>query len=91
MLRLLEALLKASPKVKSFQIIANDPIDYGNFLLKVHCELTFGRTFQIRFRAVAGHTFLLLLRIYTDKPLLTALGQRHLFFQSHELSAPLPQ
>jgi hypothetical protein len=32
MLPLVEALLQASPKVKSFQIIDNDPVDEGNFL-----------------------------------------------------------
>ena len=55
MLPLLEALLRASPKVKSFQIVDADPIDQGNFLFKIRCELTSGQTLQIRLRAVAGH------------------------------------
>lgn len=68
MLPLLEALLKASPKVKSFQIIDSDPIDDGNFLLKVRCELTSGQTFQIRLRAVAGH-IRYSYQEFTDRPL----------------------
>jgi len=55
MLPRLEALLQAFPKVNSFQIIDNDPIDEGNFLLKIRCELTSGQTLQIRLRAVAGN------------------------------------
>ena len=54
MLPLLEALLQASSKVKSFQVIDNDPIDEENFLFKIRCELASGRTFQIRLRAVSG-------------------------------------
>lgn len=54
MLPLLEALLQASSKVKSFQIIDNDPIDGDNFLFKIRCELTSGQTLQIRLRAVSG-------------------------------------
>jgi hypothetical protein len=54
MLPRLEALLQASGKVKSFQIIDNDPIDEANFLFKIRCELTSGQTLQIRLRAVAG-------------------------------------
>lgn len=68
MLPLLEALLKASPKVKSFQIIDNDPIDEGNFLFKIRCVLVSGQTFQIRLRAVAGH-IRYSYQEFTDKPL----------------------
>ena len=68
MLPLLEALLRASPKVLAFHVIDNDPVDQGNFLCKIRCELTSGRILQIRFRAIAGH-----LRYsyqeFTDKPL----------------------
>ena len=39
MLPQLEAVLRASPKVKTFQIIDNDPIDGSNFLFKIRCEL----------------------------------------------------
>jgi hypothetical protein len=54
MLPLLEALLHASSKVKSVQIIDNDPIDEENFLLKLRCELISGFILQIRIRAIAG-------------------------------------
>jgi len=54
MLPLLEALLKASSKIKSFHIIDNDPIDEENFLFKIRCELSSGQTFQIRLRGVSG-------------------------------------
>ena len=53
MLPRLEALLRTSPKVTSFQAIDNDPLDEGNFLFKIRCELISGYTFQIRLRAVA--------------------------------------
>lgn len=48
MLPQLEAILRASPKVTSFQIIDNDPLDEGNFLFKIRCQLTSGHTLQIR-------------------------------------------
>jgi len=67
MLPLLEALLHASSKVKSFQIIDNDPIDEENFLLKIRCELTSEQTLQIRIRAVAG-TVRYSYQELTDKP-----------------------
>ena len=54
MLPLLEAILRASPKVKTFQVIDNDPIDAANFLFKIRCELISGQTLQIRLRAVSG-------------------------------------
>ena len=54
MLPLLEAILRASSKVQSFQTIDNDPIDEENFLLKIRCELTSGQTLQRRLRAVSG-------------------------------------
>ncbi len=88
MLPLLEALLKASPKVKSFQIIDSDPIDDGNFLLKVRCELTSGQTFQIRLRAVAGH-IRYSYQEFTDRPL-RRWDNAPPFSSSPELSAPLP-
>ena len=50
MLPLLEAVLRASPKVKSFEAIDNDPIDAENFLIKLRCDLTSGQTLQIRIR-----------------------------------------
>ncbi len=40
MLPQLEALLRASPKVASFHVVDNDPIDEANFLFKLRCELT---------------------------------------------------
>jgi hypothetical protein len=55
MLPQLEALLHASPKVVSFQVLDNDPIDEANFLFKIRCELTSGRGLQIRLHAIAGH------------------------------------
>jgi hypothetical protein len=55
MLPRLKAILGASPKVVSFQIIDNDPIDEENFLFKIRCELSSGHSLQIRIRAVAGH------------------------------------
>jgi hypothetical protein len=55
MLRRLEALLRASPKVTSVQVIDHDAIDQDNFLLKMRSELTSGQILQIRLRAVAGH------------------------------------
>ena len=55
MLPQLEALLQASPKVASFQVVDSDAIDEDNFLLKIRCELTSGCTFQVRLRAIAGH------------------------------------
>jgi len=48
MLPQLEALLRASPKVASFDVVDNDPIDEANFLFKLRCELTSGHTLQIR-------------------------------------------
>jgi hypothetical protein len=68
MLPQLEALLQASGKVKSFQIIDNDPIDEANFLFKIRCELTSGQTLQIRLRAVAG-SIRYSYQEFADKPL----------------------
>jgi hypothetical protein len=55
MLPQLEALLRASPKVASFHVVDNDPIDEANFLFKLRCELISGHTLQIRLHGVAGH------------------------------------
>ena len=55
MLPLLEAVLRASSKVRSFQVIDNDPVDEENFLFKIRCALISGQTLQIRLRAVVGH------------------------------------
>ena len=68
MLPRLEALLQASPKVMSFHVIDSDAIDEDNFLLKIRCELTSGRTFQSRLRAIAGH-IRYSYQEFTDKPL----------------------
>jgi len=68
MLPQLEALLQASPKVASFQVIDSDAIDEANFLLKLRCVLTTGCTFQIRLRAVAGH-IRYSYQEFTDRPL----------------------
>lgn len=54
MLPRLEAILRSSPKVTTFQIIDNDPVEEGDFLFKIRCELTSGHILQIRLRAVAG-------------------------------------
>ena len=54
MLPLLEAILRASPKIKTFQIIDNDPVDAGNFLFKIRCELISGQVLQVRLRAIGG-------------------------------------
>jgi len=54
MLPLLETILRASPKVKTFQVIDNDPLDGSNFLLKIRCELISGQALQIRLRAISG-------------------------------------
>jgi Family of unknown function (DUF6516) len=55
MLLQVEAFLQSSAKVKSFQIIDNDPLDEENYLLKIRCELISGDTLQIRLRAVSGN------------------------------------
>jgi hypothetical protein len=55
MLPQVEAFLRGSSKVKSFQIIDNDPLDEENYLLKIRCELISGNTLQIRLRAVSGN------------------------------------
>jgi len=68
MLPQLEAILQGSPKVTSFQIIDNDPIDEGNFLFKIRCALTSGHTLQIRLRAVAG-SIRYSYQEFADKPL----------------------
>jgi hypothetical protein len=52
MLPQVEAFLQSSSKVKSFQIIDNDPLDEENYLLKIRCELISGSALQIRLRAV---------------------------------------
>lgn len=67
MLPLLEALLRASSKVKSFHIIDNDPLDDENFLFKIRCELTSGSILQIRLRAVSG-SIRYSYQEFTDKP-----------------------
>jgi hypothetical protein len=48
MLPQVEAFLQSSSKVKSFQIIDNDPLDEANYLLKIRCELISGNALQIR-------------------------------------------
>jgi len=68
MLPQLEAILQTSPKVISFQIIDNDPIDGDNFLFKLRCALTSGHSLQIRLRAVAG-AIRYSYQEFTDKPL----------------------
>lgn len=68
MLPLLEALLRTSPKVKSFHIIDSDSLDAENFLFKIRCELISGQTLQIRLRGVSGgirNSY----QEFTDKPL----------------------
>ena len=55
MLPQVEAFLQSSSKVKSFQIIDNDPLDEENYLLKIRCELISGNALQIRLRAVPGN------------------------------------
>ena len=69
MLPQLEALLlQASSKVKSFDIIDNDPLDAENFLFKIRCELIAGQTLQIRLRGVSG-SIRYSYQELTDKPL----------------------
>ncbi len=68
MLPLLEAILRASPKVKTFQVIDNDPIDGSNFLFKIRCDLTSGQTLQVRLRSTGGYLRYSYQEI-TDKPL----------------------
>jgi hypothetical protein len=68
MLPRLEALLGASPKVTSVQVIDHDAVDEGNLLLKIRCELMSGQTLQIRLRAVTGdrrYSY----QEFSDKPL----------------------
>jgi hypothetical protein len=55
MLPQLEAILRASAKVITIDVLDNDPIDADNFLFKLRCQLTTGTKLQIRLRAVAGH------------------------------------
>jgi hypothetical protein len=54
MLPQLEAILRASPKIISFRIIDNDPIDERNFFFKIRCEVISGQSLQIRLRSDAG-------------------------------------
>jgi len=54
MLRQLEAILRASGKVTTIDILDNDPIDADTYLLKLRCQLTTGTKLQIRLRAVTG-------------------------------------
>jgi hypothetical protein len=68
MLSRLEALLRASPKVVSFQVIDNDPFDEGTFLFKLRCELHSGHILQIRIRSVAD-TLRYSYQEFTDRPL----------------------
>lgn len=68
MLPQVEAFLQGSSKVKSFQIIDNDPLDEENYLLKIRCELISGNTLQIRLRAVSGNIRYSYQEL-TDKPL----------------------
>ncbi len=68
MLPLLEAILRASPKTKTFQIIDNDPLDAGNFLFKIRCELISGQVLQVRLRAIGGSLRYSYQEI-TDRPL----------------------
>jgi hypothetical protein len=68
MLPQLEALLQASPKVTSFQVLDSDAIDEDNFLLKTRCELTSGCTCQIRLRVAAGNVRYSY-QEFTDRPL----------------------
>lgn len=68
MLPQLEAILQASPKVVSFQVIDNDPVDEGNFLFKIRGELVSGCILQMRIRAVAGY-IRYSYQEFTDKPL----------------------
>ena len=68
MLPRLEDLLWASPKIRSFQIIDNDPIDEANVLLKIRCELASGQVVQIRLRAVTGNVRYSY-QEFADKPL----------------------
>jgi hypothetical protein len=68
MLPQVEAFLQSSSKVKSFQIIDNDPLDSENYLLKIRCELISGNSLQIRLRAVSGDIRYSYQEL-TDKPL----------------------
>jgi hypothetical protein len=68
MLPQLEAFLQASSKVKSFQIIDNDPPDEENYLFKIRCELISGNALQIRLRADSG-SLRYSYQELTDKPL----------------------
>jgi hypothetical protein len=68
MLPQVEVFLRGSSKVKSFQIIDNDPLDEENYLLKIHCELISGNSLQIRLRAVSGNIRYSYQEL-TDKPL----------------------
>ncbi|MCI0439210.1 MAG: DUF6516 family protein [Chloroflexi bacterium] len=54
MLPQLEAILAASTKVASHEVIDNDPIDEQDFLFKIRCELTTGQVLQIRLRGTGG-------------------------------------
>lgn len=54
MLPQLEAILRASAKVVSIDILDNDPIDADHYLFTLRCQLTSGTKLQIRLRAAAG-------------------------------------
>jgi len=68
MLRQLESLLLASPKVIAVQVIDHDAIDADSFLVKLRCQLVSGHTLQIRLRSVAG-VIRYSYQEFSDKPL----------------------
>ncbi|MBI3249339.1 MAG: hypothetical protein HYZ50_22795 [Deltaproteobacteria bacterium] len=84
MLPQLEALLRASAKVVSFQVLDNDPFEGDQLLFKIRCKLASGNSLQIRIRADAD-----MLRYsyqeFTDKPLQRWDNAPHF---SHLVTAP---
>ncbi len=68
MLSQLEAILRASVKVVSFQVLDNDPLQRNQLLFKIRCKLTSGNNLQIRIRAdvdILHYSY----QEFTDKPL----------------------
>lgn len=54
MLPQLEAILRASSKIRSFRIVDDDPIDERTFFFKIRCELISGQSLQFRLRSDVG-------------------------------------
>ncbi len=68
MLPQLEAILHASVKVVSFEILDDDPLGRHQLLFKIRCKMTSGNNLQMRIR-VDVDTLHYSYQEFTDKPL----------------------